>query len=78
MTYSHGDEIDDAFMFFTAEQLRRAALVPPTHVALASTIPAMQLIEASNSPSLTNCPISAEDIANARVIYGQYKDCAEG
>ena len=36
------------------------------------------MIEASNSPSLTNCPISTEDIANARVIYGQCKDCAEG
>jgi hypothetical protein len=36
------------------------------------------LIEASNSQLLTNCPISAEDIANARVIYGQCKDCAEG
>ncbi len=27
---------------------------------------------------LTNCPISAKDIANARVIYRQCKDCAEG
>ena len=78
MTYSHGDEIDDAFMFFTAEQLRRAALVPPIHVALNHPSDAA-LIEASNSPSLTNCPISADDIANARVIYGQQcKDCAEG
>jgi hypothetical protein len=67
----------DAFMFFTAEQCRRAALVPPIHVALNHPSDAA-LIEASNSPSLTNCPISAEDIANARDIYGQCKDCAEG
>jgi hypothetical protein len=65
-------------MFFTAEQRRRAALVPPIHVALNHPSDAA-LIEASNSPSLTNCPISAEDIANARVIiYKQCKDCAEG
>jgi hypothetical protein len=60
----------DASMFFTAEQRRRAALVPPIHIALNHPSDAA-LIEASNSPSLTNCPISAEDIANARVIYGQ-------
>jgi hypothetical protein len=47
------------------------------HVALNHPSDAA-LIEASNSPSLTNCPISADDIANARVIYGQCKDCAEG
>ncbi len=67
----------DAYMFFTAEQRRRAALVPPIHVALNHPSDAA-LIEASNSPSLTNCPISAEDIANARVIYGKCKDCAKG
>ena len=58
----------DAFMFFTAEQRRRAALVPPIHVALNYPSDAA-LIEASNSPSLTNCSISAEDIANARVTF---------
>jgi len=67
----------DASMFFTAEQRRRAALIPPIHVALNHPSDAA-LIEASNSLSFTNCPISAEDIANARVIYGQCKDCAEG
>ena len=67
----------DASMFFTAEQRRRAVLVRPIHVALNHPSNAA-LIEASNSPSLTNCPISAEDIANARVIYGQCKDYAEG
>ena len=59
----------DASMFFTAEQRQRAALVPPIHEALNHPSDAA-LIEASNSPLLTNCPISAEDIANARVIYG--------
>ena len=62
----------DASMFFTAEQRRRAALIPPIHVALNHPSDAA-LIEASKSPSLTNCSISAEDIANARVIYGQCK-----
>ena len=64
-------------MFFSAEQRRRAALVPPIHVALNYPSDAA-LIEASNSPSLNNCSISAEDIANARVIFWQCKDCAEG
>ncbi len=59
----------DASMFFTAEQRRKAALVPPIYVALNHPSDAT-LIGASNSPSLINCPISAEDIANARVIYG--------
>jgi hypothetical protein len=67
----------NASMFFTADLRRRAALVPPIHVALNHHSDAA-LTEASKSPSLTNFPISAEDIANARVIYGQCKDCAEG
>ena len=67
----------DASMFFTAEQRRKAALVPLIYVALNHPSDAT-LIGASNSPSLINCPISAEDIANARVIYGQCKNCAEG
>ncbi len=58
----------DASMFFTVEQRRRAALVPPIHVALNYPSDAA-LIEASNSPSLTNCFISAEDIGNARVTF---------
>jgi hypothetical protein len=36
------------------------------------------LTEAVNSPSLMNCPVSAEDIVNARIIYGPCKECQTG
>eukprot|EP01036_Dinobryon_divergens_P038381 gene38381-50385_t len=64
-------------MYFSSEQRRCAALVPPIHIAL-NHLSDEALVEALNSPSLMNCPISAEDIANARIIYGQCKDCMEG
>jgi hypothetical protein len=72
-----GDHKYDSVMFFTAEQRRRAALVPPIHIAL-NHLSDAALVEAVNSPSFMNCPISAEDIANARIIYGPCKDCMEG
>ena len=72
-----GDHQFDAVMYFSAEQRRRAALVPPIHIAL-NHLSDAALVEAVNSPSLMNCPISAEDIANARIIYGPCKDCMEG
>ncbi len=67
----------DSAMYFTAEQRRRAALVPPMHIAL-NHISDAALTEAVNSPSLMNCPISADDIVNARIIYGQCRECQEG
>ena len=72
-----GEHKYDAVMFFTAEQRRRAALVPPIHIALHHLSDAA-LVEAVNSPSFMNCPISAEDVANARIIYGPCKECLEG
>jgi hypothetical protein len=72
-----GDNQFDSVMYFSAEQRRRAALVPPIHIAL-NHLSDAALVEAVNSPSLMNCPISAEDVANARIIYGQCKDCLEG
>ncbi len=61
----------DASMFFTAEQRRRAALVPPIHVALNHPSDAA-LIEASNSPTAR---LALRMISST---YGQCKDCAEG
>ena len=72
-----GDQQYDSVMYFSAEQRRRAALVPPIHIAL-NHLSDPALIEAVNSPSFMNCPISAEDVANARIIYGPCKHCMEG
>ena len=69
-----GEQRYESTMFFTAEQRRRAALVPPMHIALNHPSDAA-LTEAIDSPSFMNCPISGEDIINARIIYGR---CDEG
>ena len=65
-----GEQRYESMMYFTAEQRRRAALVPPMHIALNHPSDAA-LTEAINSPSFMNCPISGEDIVNARIIYGR-------
>ena len=57
----------ESAMYFTAEQRHRAALVPPMHIAL-NHLSDAALTEAVNSPSLMNCPISADDIVNARIM----------
>ena len=62
-----GDQQYDSVMYFSAEQRRRAALVPPIHIAL-NHLSDPALIEAVNSPSFMNCSISAEDVANARIL----------
>jgi hypothetical protein len=72
-----GEQRYESTMYFTAEQRRRAALVPPMHIALNHPSDAA-LTEAVNSPSFMNCPISGEDIVNARIIYGRCKECDEG
>ena len=59
-----GEQRYESTMYFTAEQRRRAALVPPMHIALNHPSDAA-LTEAVNSPSFMNCPISGEDIVNA-------------
>lgn len=46
---SAGNQQYDSVMYSSAEQRRRAELIPPKHIALSS---------------------SAEDAANARIIYG--------
>jgi hypothetical protein len=72
-----GEQRYESTMYFTAEQRRRGALVPPMHIALNHPSDAA-LTEAVNFPSFMNCPISGEDIVNARIIYGRCKECDEG
>ena len=71
-----GEQRYESTMYFTAEQRRRAALVPPMHIALNHPSDAA-LTDAVNSPSFMNCPISGEDTVNARIIYGRCKECDE-
>jgi hypothetical protein len=72
-----GEQRFKSTMCFTAEQRRRAALVPPMHMALKHPSDTA-LTEAINSPSFMNCPISKEDIVNARIIFGRCNECDEG
>ena len=72
-----GKQRYESKIYFTAEQRRRAALVPPMHIALNHPSDAA-LTKAINSPSLMNCPTCGEDIVNARIIYGRCKECNEG
>ena len=72
-----GEQRYESTMYFTAEQRRRTALVPPMHMALKHPSDTA-LTEAINSPSLMNCPTCREDIANARIIYGRCRNVTKG